>query len=399
MQIRSTITTSFLAIGLISFSISMSTLRIFSRIDVSSKLTKDFVIRSFDETHAILYHLEDIGIYLLSEGSPNAINIMPDLTPEQLIHEIEGHFDKLSKLIEPTKNTDTAAQESNLITISNSAQSIWKSFSSNYKHFLATFPNESSDMKIQTINTRLLPELKAIITTLHEYQRYSMSLSAHNQQAVHQSITSSSRWITMLGMVQLGLAILGCWVACHLVLKPLQSLVTTMERIQTGRTTVRFTYAGNNEMGYLARTFNEMVKHWHDSLTTQERTERQLLKRQKLLEDLFNFAPDAMMMIDPKGAISNVNHHGEIIFGWPKDELIGKPFNVLLSTSHGTTNPADNEDHLEKVFMDYLGVSGFKMKAITREGKRFDAKMNFKTMETESGPMITVVIRDVSPTV
>ena len=165
MQIRSTITTSFLAIGLISFSISMSTLRIFSRIDVSSKLTKDFVIRSFDETHAILYHLEDIGIYLLSEGSPNAINIMPDLTPEQLIHEIEGHFDKLSKLIEPTKNTDTAAQESNLITISNSAQSIWKSFSSNYKHFLATFPNESSDMKIQTINTRLLPELKAIITT------------------------------------------------------------------------------------------------------------------------------------------------------------------------------------------------------------------------------------------
>jgi hypothetical protein len=142
MQIRSTITTSFLAIGLISFSISMSTLRIFSRINVSSKLTKDVVIKSFYETHAILYHLEDIGIYLLSEGSPNAVNIMPDLASEQLIHEIDGHFDTLSKLIGPTKNTDTAAQETNLITISNSAQSIWKSFLSNYKHFLATFPNE-----------------------------------------------------------------------------------------------------------------------------------------------------------------------------------------------------------------------------------------------------------------
>lgn len=399
MQIRTTITTSFLIIGLISFGISMSTLRIFSRIDVSSKLTKDVLIKSFDETHAILYHLQDIGIYLLSEGSPNAINIMPNLAPEELIDEIQNHFVELSKLIGPTNNSETKEQESKLITMSTSAQSSWNSFSTNYKRFLDTSAEKSSDARIQAINTSLLPDLKSIITTLHEYQRNSMSLSAHNQQAIHQSISSSSRWITLLGAVQLGLAILGCWWACHMVLKPIQSLVTTMERIQTGRTTVRFTYAGNNEMGYLARTFNEMVKRWHDSLMAQERAEKHLLKRQKLFEDLFDFAPDAILMIDPKGNIFNVNHHGEIIFGWPKDELLGKPFNVLLSSSHGKPSPQNKEDHFDKIFMDYLGVSGFKMKAITREGRRFDAEMNFKTMETESGPMITVVIRDLSPTV
>jgi|GEM_PF-1062985 len=47
--------------------------------------------------------------------------------------------------------------------------------------------------------------------------------------------------------------------------------------------------------------------------------------------------------------------------------------------------------------MDYLGVSGFKMKALTRSGKPFDAEMSFKTMDTESGPMITAVIRNTSP--
>lgn len=399
MKIRSTITASFIVIGLISFGISLSTLRIFSRIDVSSKLTKDILIKSFDETHAILYDLQDIGIYLLSEGSPNAKNIMPELNPAQLIDEIEGHFVEINKLIGPTKNWETAEREAELFITFNAAYSNWNSFSPRYKGFLDSYPDAGPDTKITTINTRLLPDLKIIVTTLHQYQRDSMSLSTHNQQVIHGSITSSRRWITILGVVQLGLAVLGCWLACHLILKPLQSLVTTMERIQTGRTTLRFTYAGNNEMGYLARTFNKMVKYWHDSLAAQEKAERDLMRRQKLFEDLFDFAPDAMMMIDPEGAICKVNHHGLIIFGWNKEELIGKPFNVLLSSSHGKASPPDKADPLDKIFMDYLGVSGFKMKAITREGRRFDAEMNFKTMETESGPMITVVIRDVSQTI
>ena len=247
MQIRSTITASFIVIGLISFGISMSTLHILSRIDVSSRLTKEILIGSFDETHAILYHLQDIGIYLLSEGSPNAINIMPDLAPEQLIRQIEGHFIQFDELMKSTMPPETGKKDFDLANTFNSAFSNWKSFSSKYRNFLDSYAEASPVSNIQTINTSLLPELKSIITTLHQYQRNSMSLSAKNQEIIHGSITSSSRWITILGVVQLGLAILGCWVACHLVLKPLKSLVSTMERIQTGRTTMRFTYAGNNE--------------------------------------------------------------------------------------------------------------------------------------------------------
>lgn len=396
MKIRSTIIISFIAIGLITFSMSVTTLFVFSRIETSSLQTKDVLIKSFDETHAILYHLQDIGIYLLSEGSPNAINIMPELSPQQLMTEIDNHLGEFSKLIELSENTMSPEAESNLFISFQSARSKWQTFSSNYKTFLETLAETGEETKIQSINTNLLPDLKSIIVTLHEYQRLSMALSAQNQQHIRGAITKSSGWVKALGIGQLCLAFLGCWLACQLILKPLQSLVSTMERIQTGKTTVRFTYTGNNEIGYLARTFNNMVKRWHDSLTAQNKAERHLAKRKKLFEDLFEFAPDAMLMVDPKGTIHKVNRHGEIIFEWSRDDLIGQRFEVLLSENLHDQKPIKDNDHLNQVFMDYMGISGFKMKALTHGGKPFDAEMSFKTMETESGPMITVVIRDIS---
>ena len=334
MQIRSTIIGSFIAIGLITFSISMTTLLIFSRIDVSSQFTKDLLIKSFDESHAILYHLQDIGIYLLSEGSPNAVNIMPELSPDRLITEIDGHFTKFSNLIDTSKGSVSEEAKSELFTPFHSARSNWKTFSENYHAFLLEQTEAAPDQRIQTINSSLLPDLKAIIVTLQEYQRLSMSLSTVSQEDIHRSIYQSSGWIKGLGMAQLLLAVLGCWLACHLILTPLQSLVKTMERIQTGKTTARFTYSGNNEIGYLARTFNSMVKRWHETQSAQSKAELSMAKRQRLFEDLFEFAPDAMLMIDPKGAIQRINRHGEIIFEWNREELIGKNFEVLLSLKH-----------------------------------------------------------------
>jgi len=123
MQIRYTIIGSFIAIGLITFTISMTTLLIFSRIDVSSQFTKDLLIKSFDESHAILYHLQDIGIYLLSEGSPNAVNIMPELSPDRLITEIDGHFTKFSNLIDTSKGSVSEEAKSELFTPFHSARS------------------------------------------------------------------------------------------------------------------------------------------------------------------------------------------------------------------------------------------------------------------------------------
>jgi len=64
-------------IGLLTLAIGISTLLTYSKIESSSQQTADVLVKLSQEIHIIDYHLEDVGIYLLAEGSPNAVNIMP----------------------------------------------------------------------------------------------------------------------------------------------------------------------------------------------------------------------------------------------------------------------------------------------------------------------------------
>ena len=46
--------------------------------------------------------------------------------------------------------------------------------------------------------------------------------------------------------------------------------------------------------------------------------------------ELLDSAPDAMVIVDVKGDIVLVNVQAELIFGYNRDELIGKPVELLV---------------------------------------------------------------------
>ncbi len=67
----------------------------------------------------------------------------------------------------------------------------------------------------------------------------------------------------------------------------------------------------------------------------EERT-AQLEENQRRFVDLFEFSPDALVMVDRQGTIVQVNRQTEALFGWTRGELAGQPVKVLLPASHAS---------------------------------------------------------------
>lgn len=125
------------------------------------------------------------------------------------------------------------------------------------------------------------------------------------------------------------------------------------------------------------------------------------------LQELLEFAPDAILLADRDGRIVLINSQTEKLFGYQRDELLGQNSEILLPDRlHGQQfdqAPAANRDDLlelddrrgsgetsaepsEKV--DFIVVDKF--------GREFPAEITRRQIETEDGVMVMSVIRDIS---
>jgi PAS domain S-box-containing protein len=94
---------------------------------------------------------------------------------------------------------------------------------------------------------------------------------------------------------------------------------------------------------------------------------------------LLDAAPDAMLLVDPGGAIRLVNERAEELFGYSRRELIGRPATTVLP---------DDVRAARDVQRDVYGVR--------RDGSRFPAEVSASTVDTDVGKLVTAVVRDVT---
>jgi len=59
-----------------------------------------------------------------------------------------------------------------------------------------------------------------------------------------------------------------------------------------------------------------------------------------LFENLVEFAPDAMLVVNAAGKIILANRTAEALFGLNRDELLGAPIEQLIPNDCGSCTPA-----------------------------------------------------------
>jgi len=143
-----------------------------------------------------------------------------------------------------------------------------------------------------------------------------------------------------------------------------------------------------DELAQVTSAINEMTKRLNEDITAIRRTEE---KFQGLLES----APDAIVIADTEGRVTLVNSQTEKLFGYPREELLGKPVETLIPARYRNTHPGNRANFLTKPHIRHMGAS-LELYGLHRDGHEFPIEINLSPIEAEDGLLVISDIRDIS---
>jgi PAS domain S-box-containing protein len=111
---------------------------------------------------------------------------------------------------------------------------------------------------------------------------------------------------------------------------------------------------------------------------------------------LLEAAPDAILAVTAEGRIALVNAQAVRLFGYPRDELIGQPIEVLVPERARSGHPDHRERYLHDPRPRPMGA-GMQLAARRRDGSEFPAEISLSAIDVgNDGVLVAVAVRDVS---
>src|ERR1700723_879621 len=110
---------------------------------------------------------------------------------------------------------------------------------------------------------------------------------------------------------------------------------------------------------------------------------------------LLEAAPDAIVVVNQSGKIVLVNAQAERLFGYGRNELIGRPANILVS-EHSRRRYTDQHFPFQAAVQEKPVVTGLELFGLRKDGSEFPAEIRLSPLDTKQGRLVSSAIRDVS---
>jgi PAS domain S-box-containing protein len=111
---------------------------------------------------------------------------------------------------------------------------------------------------------------------------------------------------------------------------------------------------------------------------------------------LIETAPDAAVIADPDGRIYLINTETERMFGYPRDELLGRPLEVLLPERLQAVDAEDGSAAtLDPQTRSPTDV-GMNLFGRRKDGTEFPIDVSRSTLDTDDGRLVTAFVRDIT---
>jgi len=113
------------------------------------------------------------------------------------------------------------------------------------------------------------------------------------------------------------------------------------------------------------------------------------------LRELLEAAPDAILQVDQEGRIILLNHMAEKMFGYPREELLGQPVEILVPKELRGSHVAHRARYASHPVTRPMG-NGLVLEAVRKDGSRFPVEISLSPGNGETGFRATAIIRDIT---
>ncbi|MFN8375035.1 MAG: PAS domain S-box protein [Anaerolineae bacterium] len=122
-------------------------------------------------------------------------------------------------------------------------------------------------------------------------------------------------------------------------------------------------------------------------------TERK--RREKMLQNIIETAPDAMVIVNDQGTIVVANAQAQKVFGYSAEELIGASVDRLVPERLAGKHPQHRIGYFANRKTRPMGA-GMELFGRRKDGSEFSVEISLSPLETEDGVLVSSVIRDIT---
>lgn len=187
--------------------------------------------------------------------------------------------------------------------------------------------------------------------------------------AAPQPVSPVNQWfLATFAMIGSGVGVLA-WGLSRYIAFPLQQLQDEARLLAAGERTRMPLVGGPDEVRSLSVTLNALSDSLQQRQRALEAANRELRISHERLQRHIDGTPVGALEVNPQGLIVDWNRAAEQIFGWSRDEVLGRRFDLIVPPEIKT----DIEAVVVQVFQSVNGLSHANQN-VTKDGRTIDCE-------------------------
>ena len=112
-------------------------------------------------------------------------------------------------------------------------------------------------------------------------------------------------------------------------------------------------------------------------------------------DQLLEGAPDGVVIVGPDGLIRLVNGQTEKLFGYSREELIGRPVEILVPEGARDVHPGHRAGYFKHPSIRPMGA-GLDLRGRRKDGREFPVDISLSFIDTDEGTLVSAAVRDIT---
>jgi PAS domain S-box-containing protein len=117
---------------------------------------------------------------------------------------------------------------------------------------------------------------------------------------------------------------------------------------------------------------------------------------QQRFHDLFEYAPDATVIVDPVGRITLANRQAEMLFGYSREELIGLQVDKLMPQADKRDHERSRQQYFLNPVSRTMGGVEADLRARRKDGTTLPVDISLNPLHSDEGMLVVATVRDIT---